>query len=45
MTYCVIGDMATRVTARDLIACEFETWCWDTFVVVVILYFRGGKTY
>ena len=39
MTYCMIGDMATRVAARDLMVYEFETRCFVTFVEVLL----GGK--
>ena len=35
MTYCMIGDMAIRVAARDLMVYEFETWCFVTFVEVL----------
>ena len=39
MTCCMIGDMAIRVAARDLMVYEFETWCFVTFVEVL----SGGK--
>ena len=43
MTYYMIGDMTTRVVARDLMAYEFEAWCFDTFIVVVISLFMLAK--